>query len=184
MKKVNTLVVNLFAGPSAGKSTFMGGIFWDLKWEGINVEMTQEYAKEVVWEGSLSKLDDQIYIFGKQNRRLVRLDNKLDVMVTDSPIILSTVYDELYKGNDYDRELRSLIMKEFKKYRNVNFFIQRNPDHYDERGRVQNLKQAMNVDAQILNYLDDHNIPYHTIPSKKENLGMIVDIIKKYLNEH
>lgn len=179
--KTDTLVVNLFSGPGAGKSTFMGGIFWELKWEAVNIEMTQEYAKEMVWEGSLSKLDDQIYIFGKQHRRLVRLDNKLDVMVTDSPIILSTIYDEIYKGDNYDRELRSLIVKRFRTYNNLNFFIQRNPEHYDTRGRVQDLEQAVMVDNKVLSFLADYNIPYHTIFSEKKNLTQITDIIRQHL---
>jgi adenylate kinase family enzyme len=69
---MKTLVVNLFAGPGSGKSTFCASVFAKLKILGIDSEMSLEYAKDIVWEESYQKLDHQIYIFGKQLHRLQR----------------------------------------------------------------------------------------------------------------
>ena len=46
----DTLVVNLFAGPGAGKSTGAAYIFSMLKMAGIDTEYVNEYAKDKVWE--------------------------------------------------------------------------------------------------------------------------------------
>ena len=44
-----TIVVNIFGGPSAGKSTTSAGIFYELKRQGIRCELVTEYAKSKVW---------------------------------------------------------------------------------------------------------------------------------------
>lgn len=43
-------VINLFGGPSAGKSTLAAGVFYNLKCMGINCELITEYPKDKVWE--------------------------------------------------------------------------------------------------------------------------------------
>ena len=97
------IVVNLFAGPGSGKSTTCAGVFAKLKLAGVNCEMALEYAKDKVWEESNKVLDDQIYVFGKQLHRIFRLKDKVDVVITDSPILLSIIYDKT--GNKYFSDL-------------------------------------------------------------------------------
>ena len=98
MSNKKTLVVNLFSGPGAGKSTIAAELFAKLKWEGIDCELVTEFAKELVWEQRHDTFRNQIYIFGKQHQMVFRVLGKVDVVVTDSPFILSAVYDE------YNRE--------------------------------------------------------------------------------
>ena len=66
-------VINLFGGPGVGKSTTASGLFYEMKKARLEVELVTEYAKDAVWEGRTSLLDDQIYIFAKQQRRISRL---------------------------------------------------------------------------------------------------------------
>ena len=86
------LLINLYGAPGAGKSTGAAYIFTRLKMEGVNAELVTEFAKDKVWEESKAVFDNQAYIFGKQYFRISRLQDKVDVVVTDSPIILSCYY--------------------------------------------------------------------------------------------
>lgn len=96
MQYDDTIIINLIAGACAGKSTIASGIFYKLKMKGVDCEQSLEYAKDRVWEGSYSTMDDQIYMFGKQYHRVWRLNHKVQVVISDSPLILSIYYNRSY----------------------------------------------------------------------------------------
>ena len=62
-------VINLFGGPSTGKSTLAALLFGTLKSKyDLNCEYVNEYAKDLVYEKrNQILLKDQLYIFAKQN---------------------------------------------------------------------------------------------------------------------
>ena len=97
----HTIVVNLIGSPGSGKSTTAAGLFYNLKKLGINCEMALEYAKDKVYEESFKTMDDQLYIFGKQYHRMWRLKNLVDVIITDSPLLLSIYYNKT-KSNYFE----------------------------------------------------------------------------------
>ena len=173
---METIVVNLFGGPGACKSIFCASIFAELKWSSVECEMALEYAKDRVWEGSLNVLDNQLYVFGKQQHRIFRLNGKVEVIVTDSPLLNSIVYDA---GNDI--ELRKVIFNEHCKYETINFFLDRN-FKYDPKGRMQTEEGAKKLDKEILNMLDDYKVSYKRILADKTNLGIMVNEVLKKIN--
>lgn len=170
------VVINLFAGPGSGKSTTCAMIFAKLKLAGINCEMALEYAKDKVWENSLDVLDDQIYVFGKQIHRLNRLKGKVDVIITDSPILLSIIYDK-----ERNPILKDLVLDQFSKFDNLNYYVTRD-DTYNPKGRVQTLKESIDKDNEIKNLLNDNNIDY-TIFNKHDNVDLIIEDTLKLLNK-
>ena len=151
------LVINLFAGPGVGKSTTAANVFAELKMKGINCEMALEFAKDKVWEESFRTMDDQIYIFGKQFHRIWRLKDKVDVIICDSPLPISIVYDK-----DNSEAFHTLIMEQFNKFTNVNYYIERSTD-YQESGRVQTKEEAEKVDKIVLDVLNKYDIKYKSI---------------------
>lgn len=170
---MKTVVVNLFSGPGAGKSTFQAGLYWELKWKGVNVEMAMEYAKDIVYEESTKKLDNQIYVFGKQHHRMNRINGKVDVLIADAPLILSAIYD---KTNN--KGFHKLILKEMSRMDNLNIYIERNDKLYDKRGRVQGtVEEAKVVDTRVKDFLNKHGVEYRTIYSKKTSLKNLVKIV-------
>ena len=104
----DTIVINLFAGPGSGKSTFCASIFSKLKMKDIDCEMSLEYAKDLVWEESFKKMDSQLYLFGKQFHRLNRLLGKVDVVITDSPLLLSPMFIERKKKYNPNGRMQTL----------------------------------------------------------------------------
>ena len=115
------IVVNLFAGPGVGKSTTAARVFAELKLKGVNCEMALEFAKDKVWEESFKTMDDQIYIFGKQFHKIWRLKDKVDVIICDSPLPISIVYDK-----ENSESFHKLIMEQFNKFIN---FTHLHPPH-------------------------------------------------------
>ena len=93
MKTRKTSVINIYGGPCCGKSTTAAAVFAELKIQGYNVELVTEYAKGMTWQDSMKVLKNQIYVFGKQHHYLTRPQNQVDFIITDSPILMSIVYD-------------------------------------------------------------------------------------------
>ena len=93
---METKIINLFGPSGCGKSSGAAYIFSKLKMIGISCELVPEYAKDKVWEGNKEIFlpENQVYIFGKQYYRISRLIGKVDYVITDSPILLSNVYNK------------------------------------------------------------------------------------------
>ncbi|MCL2621956.1 MAG: ATP-binding protein, partial [Firmicutes bacterium] len=103
LNKKDTLVVNLYGGPGAGKSTNAAALFVELKNRGINCELVREYAKDLVWEERSVEFYDQFTVLGKQVKRVNALIGKVDIIITDSPIILSCHYNTLHNKQCFDK---------------------------------------------------------------------------------
>ena len=170
---MDTLVINLTGGPGTGKSTLRAKLFVELKMMGIEVEESPEYVKDLVWEESFKKIENQVYIFGKQHNRLFRLQNKVKVIITDSPLLNSIIY---YNGNNPHFE--PMIMWEFKEMNNLTLYLERSFE-YVENGRMQNLEDAKKVDESYKNLLEKYNVEYTSIRSPYDINGIIDEVIKR-----
>ena len=127
------IVVNLCGAPGAGKSTGAAYIFSQLKMKGINCELITEFAKDKVWEGSRAAFENQLYLFANQYFRMTRCENKVDVIITDSPLLLNLIYntDKERLGDDFN----NLVINLFNSYNNLNYFINR-VEPYNPDGRL------------------------------------------------
>jgi thymidylate kinase len=165
----NTLVLNLMGGPGTGKSTHAAGIFYRMKRRGINCEYIQEYAKDKTWEEDHENAEREInftkkcqpYVTSKQWYRIVRLLGKVDVVVTDSPIITGM----LYQGFGCTPSWEKWVLETFAEFNNLNIFLIRDGEShpYNPMGRSQTEEQAMEIDVKTRAILDDNNIPYVTV---------------------
>ena len=90
------LVINLWGGPGAGKSTVAAELFVCLrKHTKANVELTNEFATELCFEQAKANLKDYPYLLGNQWHRIWRLEQlKVDVAISDSPIGLGVAHLE------------------------------------------------------------------------------------------
>lgn len=150
------LVVNLFGAPGAGKSTGAAYIFSKLKMAGVNAELVTEFAKDKVWEESKAAFQNQAYIFGQQYFRISRVQNKVDVVITDSPILLSSFYaDDEVLGKEFD----TLVTNVSNSYDSMNVFINR-VTPYNPSGRFQTEEESDMISDIMRIFLDNHGVIY------------------------
>lgn len=168
-----TLLINFYGGPGCGKSTICAGLFYQLKILGYNCEMALEFAKDKVWEESYKVLDDQIYILGKQFHKLYRLKDKVDIIITDSPILLGAYYQKTRS-----KALEDLILECRGEFNNIDIFLERSTD-YDPNGRIQTQEEALKIDDGIKSLLQEKFIEYTSRP-KEEAIDWAIKQIISY----
>lgn len=155
---MTALVINLFAGPGAGKSTTASKVFAGLKDRGVSAELALEFAKELTWEKRYGAMACQPYLFGEQLYRVQRLvDNPgVEAVVTDSPLLLSIVY------GDTPYEFREGVIRYVQRFDRLNFFLDR-VKPYDPRGRRQSEDSARQVDSEVRDALHTAGEDYDTV---------------------
>jgi nicotinamide riboside kinase len=164
-----TLILNFFGGPGSGKSTLAAGVFYKLKTNMYNVELVTEFAKDLVWEKRNSALKCQPYIFGQQLHKIERIVGQTDIIVTDSPILLSTIY-----AQNYPKSFLHSVVDIFQTFNNLNYFIERGENNYDPVGRNESLEQAESIDEKIKVFLNSNNIPYFAVNKRdKDNVEQV-----------
>ncbi len=171
-----TLVVNLLGGPGVGKSTLTAAVFAKLKDAGVDCEMASEFAKELVWEQRNETFKDELYIFAKQAHRLFRLNGKVDVVITDRPLILTCFYAQ------DDKALSDFCYDRFTKYNNLNYLLIREKK-YNPNGRNQTEDEAKSIDSATRNMLERFEIPYKEVEGRMESADIIVKEILEILHK-
>ena len=173
-----TKIINFIAGAGAGKSTMCAGVFSKLKMNGVDCELSSEYAKELVWESRNETFKDEVYIFAKQNHRLFRLNGKVDVVITDRPLIMSNIYNKYYNPDrkEFNKIFEDFVKANWNMYDNVNIFINRVKE-YNPNGRNETLEQALELDTLFKNYLDTNKIDYICVDGNEKGLDDAVNYI-------
>jgi nicotinamide riboside kinase len=154
-----TKVINLFSGPGTGKSTIASAIFSEVKIRGLNCELVHEYIKKWVYEGRSPKTFDQLYILGQQSKAESLLYNKVEYLITDSPLLIIPFYEKMLVG----KEIVKPAVKNFIEHAEsqgviyYNFWLNR-PSNYDEKGRYQTKAESEIIDQSMKNFLKEEGI--------------------------
>lgn len=158
--------INLSGGPGSGKSTTAAEVFAHLKKHGKSVEMVREYVKEWAYEGRDISDYDQLYFFGKQLRKeIVVLNSKVDVIVTDSPLILQIIYaSKTNLSKETINAMVTILMEYDKKYPCLNIILDRGHKPYVQEGRYQTYGEAKQMDRYIELYHSGWKFDYVKIP--------------------
>lgn len=171
------IVINLFGVPSSGKSSGSAYIFSKLKMLGYNAELITEFAKDKVWEENKEVFKNQLYILGKQSFKQSRVKDKVDIIITDSPLMLSAFYNS---DEVLGEEFTSVVRNVFNSYENINFFLNR-VKPYNPIGRHQTEEESNNLVEPMLKLLKDNNIPFLEINGAIEDYDGVVEYIDKLL---
>ena len=154
-QNAKSVVVNIFGAPGAGKSTFAAQLFANMKKGGHNAELVTEFAKDLVWDDSVSILtDDQIYVSVVQQHRINRLIGKVDYIITDSPILSGIVYGRSRGMTDTEERL---LWEFHNKTHTVNWFIHLQKK-FSDVGRIHNYDESVKIEKQLKDLLRFYNI--------------------------
>lgn len=174
-------VFNLWGAPCTGKSTTAAGIFYYCKIAGYKCELVTEYVKPLIYEGRSSVLNDQVYILAKQNRKLLTVKDKVDFVITDSPLPLGL----FYQPEDYYTFYKPLLMEMYNSYDNVNILLTSSKGlGYQTEGRKQTEEEAKDLQNNIITFLMENDFDYTTIDmdpdNTEQNMKEIIEIINLY----
>ena len=178
-------VINFYGGPNSGKSTKAAGLYYKMNMAGYSVELNNEFAKECVWEDNVPMLKDQLYMLAHQHRKILRLVGKVEYVITDSPVMLSGIYRELYDGPLYSDLIDKLARECYDKYDNINFMLER-PQQFNQIGRAQDLEQSLDIDNDILEMFKNESIPFFHLKApdpKQEPFYVAVDVAFDYIEK-
>lgn len=163
-----TKVINLLGGSGVGKSTLAAGLFYEMKKRGLEVELVNEYVKKWAWTGRKVGALDQVYIFGKQAKSEHDLYGKVEYIITDSPLLLSPIYEKYY-SSDGESIVESSVLAHIEKaegngVRHVNYLIPRTKP-FNPKGRFETEETAKEIDQLVEQYLLELDIPFLQLTS-------------------
>jgi deoxyadenosine/deoxycytidine kinase len=175
-------IINLFGGPGIGKSSIAAGLTYKLKKKHINCDNPYEFPKMLAWDENHSAIRDQLYVLANQHRGIVKSYGKVDYIILDSPILLSLVYRNYYRSNEYPATLYGdsfdkMILDIHNQYDTLNIVLNRSEGIHNEKERYQNLEQSKDLDWAIESTLIQNNIAYTKVDVNDNTVNNILSII-------
>lgn len=153
MRRGRSVVVECLGGPSSGKSVACAEVFAKLKKRRVDAEMSREFAKKYALSGEAISALDEVYILGSQVKEETRLLGRVAVVVSDRPVIMSTVYAAMYSPAHVRDGVVAAVRGYYEESRrrgHVRVAVLLGRRHgYDERGRYEDVATAMLVDEVV-----------------------------------
>ena len=176
---MGTVLINFLGQPGSGKSVLGTQLFSELKIRGFDVEFVNEFVKTWTYTGRKVNKFGQYYIFGMETENQSRLFNKVDYIIADSPVLLTSFYQQYYWGS-YFLETPANEFYTFAEEEGVivhNIFIDRK-FKYNPKGRFQTEEESEEVRQQLLKFMDNNGYAYHHLKVPvKERINTILDIL-------
>ena len=165
----STLVINLFGGPGSGKSTLAADLFSEMKKHDYQVEMVREWVKFWAWEGKQMNYADQVIVFGHQVHEETSLYGKVDIIITDSPLILSSFYEAVNYKSHHLLAAAENVMR-LAKFDNVEYWnlLVKRDWPYQTSGRFQTEAEAKILEKKMVQFLRSCKLPYETVTSVED----------------
>lgn len=173
----DTIVINLIGGPCSGKSTIAAELFARLKKMGIKTELVSEYIKDRIYEENKTMPNNQIAIFGMEHYNISNKLGKVDVIVHDGSFINNILYKK-----EENQEFDNLIVSEYHKFNNLDFFIKRGNIEFEDYGRIHNYEQSLELDKKIKQLYNNYGAEFIEVESR-DAVDKIIPIVLKKLNK-
>lgn len=173
-----TTIINLVAGPGAGKTTLAALLFGNMKLQGKNVEYVQEFAKQLVWQKEFELLNNQHFVSKSQYKMFLSMQGTVDYIVTDGSLLHGLYYNRYYDSNVSNiTKTEKAILDWYNQFDNVVFFLERQDFEYETAGRIQTYEQAIEIDKVLKDILGEFSIPHKVLPSHPSSVTKLLEMI-------
>lgn len=173
-----TKVLNLFGAPGAGKSTAAAYLFSQFKMLGYDCEYVTEYAKDKVYEQAVEVFKNQAYMFGKQYFRMTRLIGKVDLIITDSPLLLSKLYNH---SEVLGEKFNELVVHVASQQDSMNYLLKR-VHRFQKSGRIHNEEAANIIENGLEQFLTINDVDFDVLDGDISSYSIILDSVKAWLD--
>lgn len=172
---MRTTVINLWGGPGAGKSTSAAYLFSKLKMAGYDAELVREYVKDWVWEDRKIGRHDQVYFLGKQMKRESMLYGKVEVIVTDAPVMLNSYYAQLHSDAKTAAGIQQILQSFYASDEAIHHhFLLYRSKAYNNNGRFQTEEQAKGIDVGLFHFMNDNLNGYERCKTDTADLDSLL----------
>lgn len=162
-------VINLFGCPGSGKSTTAAMLYFKLSSMGYKVELVSESTLDLIKNDQ--KIITQDNIFNVQKKKF-NID--ADYIITDSPLLLSVIYDTR-KNPDFNDK----VLYEFLEYDNINVLLNRTVPYWNLSNDAKYFPENDPLYIALKELLDFYNLDYIEIVGD----DLAADEIIEYLDE-
>lgn len=162
-------VINLFGCPGSGKSTTAAMLYFKLSSMGYKVELVSESTLDLIKNDQ--KIITQDNIFNVQKKKF---NVDADYIITDSPLLLSVIYDTR-KNPDFNDK----VLYEFLEYDNINVLLNRTVPYWNLSNDAKYFPENDPLYIALKELLDFYNLDYIEIVGD----DLAADEIIEYLDE-
>jgi len=147
-------------------------VFAHLKDRGEVCELASEFVKELVWRGEEVE-SRQFYVAAAQWDRIHNLLDKVEVIVTDSPLLQQLLYTD-------QETLKALLIEEHNKLNNLNIVLTRSKP-FVQTGRLHSEEEARALDVKALQILRRLGVPFTFAATDTHGVEAILTAIERKL---
>ncbi|MBP5790104.1 MAG: PriCT-2 domain-containing protein [Neisseriaceae bacterium] len=147
----NKLLINIYGSPATGKSYTAEHLAAVLRDAGIDCELVTEYATELIHQGKIDELKDQVFVTGEQLRREQAALNHANIVITDSPTALGIIY-----APEHQKAALHDIAAQSDKIPHINIFLRHDYESlstFSMNGRIHGKEESLAIQEQLIELL-------------------------------
>jgi RecA/RadA recombinase len=169
-----SVLINVYGGPAAGKTTTAATIFAHLKQTGRHAELCLEYAKELVYTSQLHDADEVTILREQVRRHVVYLRGEVDYVVTDAPLLQKVGYME---PCDWPGATTVAAVVERKYARVLHLMLPSPGNEHDMRGRVHTPDESRGIHNTVQMVLDRAGVRPYNVTNTAHALEVVFNFI-------